>query len=120
MKKILNIFFVTLGVIFFCILILIGYVYATNMYGIKALLNSDVVQQGKTNNGEVVDKNPLIPQAQEKALEAIGIDPLKLPTKITPEMSACFDQKLGTSRTLEIKNGSTPTATEFIKVQGCL
>lgn len=90
------------------------------MYGIKTLFNSDAIQQSKADDKQQADKNPLIPQSQEKALEAIGIDPSKLPTKITPEMSACFDQKLGTSRTLEIKNGSTPTATEFIKVQSCL
>lgn len=90
------------------------------MYGIKTLFSSDAIQQSKADDKQQADKNPLIPQSQEKALEAIGIDPSKLPTKITPEMSACFDQKLGTSRTLEIKNGSTPTATEFIKVQSCL
>lgn len=120
MKKFLNIFFVTLGVIFFLILILVGYAYATNMFGVKTFFTGDASLSDKTNVGQDLDRNPLIPESQEKALEAIGIDPAKLPTKITPEMSACFDQKLGTKRTLEIKNGSTPTAAEFIKVQSCL
>jgi hypothetical protein len=120
MKKFLNIFFVTLGVTFFFILILIGYVYATNMFGIKTLFMSDANLSDKTNAEQSLDRNPLIPESQEKALQAIGVDPAKLPTKITPEMNACFEQKLGATRTLEIKNGSTPTATEFIKVQSCL
>lgn len=120
MKKLLNIFFVTLGVIFFLIIIFAGYVYATNMFGIKSLLNKDAGTSNKAKTNQVLDKNPLISDSQEKALEAIGIDPAKLPTKITPEMSVCFDQKLGTTRTLEIKNGSTPTVTEFMKIQSCI
>jgi hypothetical protein len=35
-------------------------------------------------------------------------------------MSACFDSILGKARTLEIKNGSSPTASEFISVRSCL
>lgn len=120
MKVFIKGFFMTLGVIFFLILLAVGYVFATNTFGIRTLFSkeSKLEQIDAKTNG--IDKNPLISPSQEKALEAIGVNPANLPTKITPEMSVCFDQILGKGRTQEIKNGSTPTAVEFFKVQSCL
>ncbi|MDO8509736.1 MAG: hypothetical protein Q7S24_01180 [bacterium] len=67
-----------------------------------------------------VDKNPLLTPAQEQTLEKIGIDPATLPTKITPTMEACFYDKLGEKRTNEIKNGATPTASDYFVARTCL
>jgi len=120
MTKLLNAFFVFLGAIFLLLLLAIGYIYMTNMFGVRALFSKDTEPSLQTETVQEVDKNPLISPKQEKALEAIGVNPAKLPTVITAEMSICFDGKLGKERTQEIKNGSSPTATEFLKVQSCL
>lgn len=90
------------------------------MYGIRGLFSggSSVGKSNASVSG--VDKNPLLTSSQEKALENIGVNPSALPSKITPEMSACFEAILGKSRTLEIKNGSLPTAAEFFSVRSCL
>ena len=117
MRKILTAFFVSLGVIFFIILFGLGYVYFSDAFGVRSLL-SGASTSNKTT--ESVDKNPLLNATQEKTLEAIGVDPTKLPTAITPEMLACFNIELGTTRTEEIKNGSTPTATDYLKAKSCL
>lgn len=120
MKKFIVTFFVFLGVIFFIIILSLGYIYMTNMYGVRALFSKggDVVTKDGASSTE--NKNPLLNSSQERALEKIGVNPSALPSKITPEMSACFDSILGKARTLEIKNGSSPTASEFISVRSCL
>jgi len=122
MKKFLNGFFVVLGVVFFLVLIALAYIYFTNTFGIKSLLkgNPDSSSTPENVSTDSSDKNPLIPDAQEKALEDIGIDTSTLPTEITPEMLACFDAKLGTARTEEIKNGSPLTAGDYAKAGNCI
>ena len=117
MKFFLINFFVFLGVIFFLILSALGYIYATNMFNVRALFSDGA---GQVETTKTIDKNPLIPQSQEKVLESIGVDPAKLPTKITPAMGECFDRILGKDRTQEIKNGSSPTVAEFLRVESCL
>jgi hypothetical protein len=115
MKKFIIGFFVSLGVIFFLILLALGYLFVTDTFGIKSILigssKSDTIPGG--------DRNPLLSESQEKALSAIGIDPAKLPSAITPEMALCFESKLGKERTEEIKNGSAPGSADFLKAQSC-
>ena len=122
MKKFFTIFFVCLGVIFFLILIALGYIYVSDTFGIRSLLTHGGAPSlsAVSAGGVVVDKNPLLSAPQEKTLEAIGVDPAKLPSRITPEMTACFNTKLGSARTLEIKNGSAPTPADYFAAQECL
>lgn len=122
MKKFLQIFFTTLGVIFFILLAVGVYLYAADPYGIKPIIKSLTGQSATTTpkKGGNTDKNPLLSPTQEKALEKIGIDPAALPSKITPAMEACFYTKLGATRTNEIKNGSEPTARDYFVARSCL
>lgn len=133
--KILNIFFVTLGILFF-ILILIGvYLFTVDPFGIKPLLGnlgispSTVVDMmtGKqttpttaTTSTKTTTKNPLITPEQEKTLQSMGIDTTKLPTEVTPALEECFTQKLGVQRADEIKKGSTITPMDILKAGSCL
>ena len=71
----------------------------------------------KTTEG---NKNPLLTQEQEKALEDYGVDVSKLPTEITPGMQECFYEKVGKERGDELISGSSPTALEVVKIQSCL
>ncbi len=69
---------------------------------------------------EVMDKNPLLSDTQEKALDRLGIDPASIPTEITPEQEQCFEDALGADRVNEIKAGDAPTATDFFKAKSCI
>ncbi len=68
----------------------------------------------------VVNKNPLLTEEQEKALENYGVDVSKLPTEITVGMQECFYEKVGKERGNELIGGSSPTALEIVKIQSCL
>ena len=122
MKKFFNIFFVTLGVIFF-ILILIGtYFYITDPLNLKPVIfgkDSEVTESAREGTSEV-DRHPLLSETQEKTLETFGIDPADIPSEITPEQEACFEAALGSARVEEIKSGDSPTAAEYFKARGCI
>jgi len=122
-KKFLQIFFITLGVIFFLLILGGVYLYVADPYGIKPIIKSFTDQPTPTapqTTNTSADKNPLLSPTQEKALEKIGIDPAALPSTITPAMETCFYEKLGTKRANEIKNGSQPTAADYFAARACL
>ncbi len=122
MKSSLNIFFVSLGAIFFLILIVLGYLFVSDSFGMRTLLTNapSSYSEAAGTTGGTVDKNPLLSAPQERALEAMGMNPAALPSAITPTMIACFEVKLGAERALQIKNGDSPTAKDFLKAQSCL
>ncbi|NUM25066.1 MAG: hypothetical protein HUU49_00405 [Candidatus Buchananbacteria bacterium] len=72
------------------------------------------------NYATTTDKNPLLNEQQEQALEQVGVDPAKLPTQITPELEACFAATLGADRVSAIKSGESPTIIDFFKAQSCI
>ncbi len=116
MKKFLAVFFVTLGVIFFVLILVGAYLFVFDPFNIKPLFfpaRSAVTSAPST-------KNPIINTAQQKALESIGIDPAKIPSKITPEQEFCGVRVLGEARAGEIKSGSAPTASEMFSLKGCI
>jgi hypothetical protein len=43
----------------------------------------------------------------------------KLPTSLTPEQEVCAVAKIDPARVIEIKNGATPTLSEYITVKDC-
>jgi len=117
--KILNIFFVTLGVIFFILLMIGLYLLVADPFDIKPL----IFPAASSTAGAATStpsSNPLISSEQKAALEKLGIDTAKLPSTISPAMETCFTEKLGTTRTNEIKQGSLISAIDLIKVQSCL
>ena len=94
---------------------------------ISSMLNSYLTRNldgytpsASPSTGGVIDKHPLLDAEQEKTLESFGVDVEALPTEITPAMQDCFTEKLGQERILEIINGATPGALDFIKAGGCL
>ena len=122
----------TLGVIFFILILGSIYLYVADPFEIKPLIKllTSSSSQTSTSNTKLdntstptkdtIDKNPLLSPTQEKTLEKIGIDPASLPSSITPEMEKCFYDKLGTKRADEIKNGSEPTASDYFIARSCL
>jgi len=125
--KILNIFFVFLGVVFFIIIIGLSYLWIADPFDIKLIIPSGVSPISAiktiTGNSDVkidnIDKNPLLNEEQEAWLESMGIEPADLPSEITTEMERCFIQKLGEKRANEIIQGDLPNATDFLKANSC-
>ncbi|MDC1205572.1 hypothetical protein N8083_01865 [Candidatus Pacebacteria bacterium] len=130
MKKFLNVFFVTLGVIFFLLMLCAAYFYIADPYNLRPLLfgsgsampevfvETDIVKDSNVDTKE--DGHPLLDEGQEEALENIGIDPRNLPTEITPAQEMCFEDVLGKERVTEIKTGAEPTAIELFRALVCL
>jgi len=122
MKKFLNIFFVSLGVIFFIIILLSIYFYVADPLNLKPLLFGSQVEikSGNTTTGSVTNDHPLLNDSQQAALEKIGIDPTTIPSKFTPKQEACFKTKLGDDRVAEIMAGDSPSLTEFLRAKDCI
>ena len=134
MKKILTYFFVTLGVIFFVLICVLMYIWFADPFNIRPMITMLTADSPSSSVGvnesipatpnavppkPTVDKNPALTNAQEEALESIGINPANLPSTITPEMEACFTTKLGVARVSEIKAGDSPTPIEVFTTREC-
>ena len=129
-------FFVVLGVIFFCLLVAVGYFIVADPYNLRPLIsgmyqNSNIEndettatsQAGarkETTEGESAATNSGISEGQAQALEAVGIDAAAVPTQFTLEQTACFVTVLGQARVDAIVAGATPTPTEFFQAKDCL
>jgi hypothetical protein len=137
MKKFFTVLFVTLGVIFFALLIALAYLWFVDPFELRPLLsayqNEEVKPVGTSESESVAtseadsapvsdtsDKNPNLTPAQEDALEIIGINPSGLPDTITPEQMSCFVRVLGQARVNEIQSGAAPSAIEIFKAKECL
>lgn len=118
MKQFLNIFFVTLGVIFFIIILLGILFFITDPLNLKPMIFSESSSSSNTN--AQADSHPLLNDSQEQALKNFGIDPSSVPSEITAEQEACFTAALGEERVAEIKGGDSPTAADYFKAKGCI
>jgi len=125
--KILNGFFVTLGVVFLILIIISAYILIADPFGLRPIIkalqspaenNLPITNSAQTSGA--IDKNPLLTAEQEKTLESLGVNPAALPTQITPELESCLTEKLGAARAEEIKKGSQPSAADFLKASSCL
>lgn len=122
MKKFLTIFFVTLGVIFFILILGAVYLFVFDPLHLGPILFGSTADiQLQDNNGSAkTDTHPLLSETQEKTLETFGIDPARIPSEITPSQEKCFENKLGKARVEEIKAGDSPTAVEFFTAKECI
>jgi hypothetical protein len=120
MKKLLNAFFVTLGVVFFVIILSGIYFYIADPFNLKPLLYGDESIVIATTTNEKIDTHLPLNESQVKALETFGIDPANIPRQITSMQEACFEEKLGKERVTEIKAGDSPTPAEYLKARDCI
>lgn len=114
MKKVATYLFVSLGVIFFLLILSGIFLYIFDPFQLKSSFGQPASDVNSTS------KNPALSPAQEKALQTIGVDPANVPSSFTPEQEACFVAILGESRVAEIKAGSTPTPAEYFEAKSCL
>jgi hypothetical protein len=126
MKKFFTIFFVSLGVIFFLILLFISYLFIFDPFNIKPLLfnNKETFNTPQNNLNETstttTANKPFLSDAQKKTLSSFGVDPASLPSTITQTQETCFKTKLGEARFAEISSGASPSITEFLNAKSCL
>lgn len=120
MLRFFNYFFSALGVIFFILLGIVGYLYFTSATPlsispaqIKAVIAPDA-------DAPVVDENPYLSEAQENMVKAVGVDPATLPTSLTDAQKACLLTAVGEARAREIIGGASPSMTELFKAKACL
>ncbi len=127
-------FFVVLGIIFFFILLAVGYFIIVDPLNLRPVVTSMYNMQSADDQVDVIvpgDSAPEMPTStatptsnmsdnQAKALEAVGIAPESVPAQFTPAQIQCFTQILGEQRVNEIKAGDTPTPTEFFKAKECV
>lgn len=132
--KLIYRFFVVLGMLFFLILVGLGYFIIVDPLNIRpvvmGLYNSEGVEVGSDANtvtgsvqagSDVPGVNTgIMTDQQEQALQAVGISPEVVPTQFTPEQIECFIGILGEERVNDIKAGDTPTATEFFQAKDCI
>lgn len=141
MKKILTVFFVTLGIIFFALILFGVYFLITDPYDLKPIFfgtgaaesietqsseEEMVPQAGETKENTVDTVGTQssggfeLTAAQKEALASYGIDPNSISTTITAEQEACFVDVLGAPRVAEIRNGAVPSGFEFVRAQSCI
>lgn len=126
MKPFLNQTFISLGVIFFLILVVFAYLFATDAYGIKTMtLDSDLSPAlPNDNTDDATQKNVAggfaLSEAQKQALVGIGLDPSIVPNSVSAEQESCFVGVLGAERVNEIKNGAIPNSLEFVRAKSCI
>ncbi|MDD2807723.1 MAG: hypothetical protein PHW95_04370 [Patescibacteria group bacterium] len=120
--KILNIIFVALGIMFLAMIIILTYLFIADPFGLKPLFYPSAISVN-TNTATTTPtetRNYKISPQQAQALKALGIDPTKLPSTISPKMQQCFINNLGEARTTEIINGAIPTPVDYLKTKSCL
>lgn len=128
MKHFINQIFVTLGVVFFILIIIATYFFIADPYNLKPLVfGSDGAFNLQTADGDVpqneqagADAGFTLSATQKQALVNLGIDPAKVPASLTAGQEQCFVGALGVDRVEEIKNGDVPGPVEFVKAKGCI
>ncbi len=128
--RIINRFFVFLGVIFLIFIVVLIYLFVADPFELKPILkmiNLDVISknlkssdQSATSTETNIDKNPLLNSEQENNLSSFGIDPSALPKEITPEMEKCFRDNLGNEKVDQIIKSGQPDMSDFFKARSCL
>lgn len=128
-------FFVVLGVIFFFILIGVGYFIVADPFHIRPLVMSMYQMQSSQDDTDDTTKTIDSPATQfetttatssslsdnqTNGLEAVGIAPESVPTQFSPEQVACFNRILGQERVNEIKGGDMPTPAEYYMAKECV
>ena len=128
-------FFILLGVIFFFILIGLTYfivvdplnlrplimsMYDTNATPVSVDVPAGEANTSLPNTSTSESGTPAVSRPQAQALEAIGINTDAVPTKFTPEQTACFVNILGQARVDAIVSGVVPTPSEFYQAKECL
>lgn len=136
MKAILTKIFVTLGVIFTLLLIVVAYFFIADPYnlrpilfgaggGVQTSLSSEVASDalgdaGASTTTPLAGTGFTLSSPQRQALIEMGIDPSSVPTQVSVQQETCFVEMLGADRVKEIKAGAVPNGIELLKAKSCI
>ena len=90
---------------------------------IASRVGLNVVNLSAILSGKKIESNydhPLLSQSQEELLKSFGVDPASLPTTIPSNLEQCAVDAIGADRVNQIKAGSTPSLSDYLKTQHCL
>lgn len=118
MRIILTYFFVTLGVIFFAIILFLVYAWHANVWGVQNFV-SFVQSEPLPMEPAGESGGSGASTEQQSALEEYGLDESTF-TNLSDEQEACFTENLGEDRVAEILDGAMPTLTEITTGAECL
>ncbi len=131
MKEYFKFLFITLGVIFFGILVYGAYFAYSNDINPVTLFSAASMPaspRAEENGTQATDATGAtgatgaqtnLSASQEAALRAVGIDPAVL-TSLSETQKTCIYAAVGQERAAEIIGGATPTVVEIFKAKGCL
>ena len=121
LKTIWN-FFAVIGFLTVILIAVLTYIVWNNpvFYSIAASFITPTVMTSDETQEEIVEDRALFSADQQEALQGIGIDPQVIPEEITPQMQACFIEKLGEERVTEIIAGAQPTLFEIVQAIPCI
>ena len=91
--KILKFIFITLGIIFFVLIVAIVAFFIVDPFNLRSFIPD---------------------------LKTAGINIKNLPEKLTPVTIDCFTKTLGEKRTEEIAKGDAPNLSDVLKAKDCL
>ena len=120
--KVLNVFFVTVGVISTILIVSGLFMYWMWMGSVDGKFGDRMMEVGNVDNTTTQAENfdhPLLSPAQERAAASVGIDVSAIPTAITREQTKCSIEALGEERVKAIEAGDAPTAFEILKARHC-
>ncbi len=118
-----------IGAGMFCVLLVVlGFIlgrleFATPLDGAIQSVSEQIKSADTVNSDTVTVKNentatsPALTDQQKAIAESFGIDPDTV--TITPAMIACAEQKVGSARLAEIKDGATPSFLEGAALLTC-
>lgn len=115
MRTTITYFFVTLGVIFFVLILSGAYFWYTDVWGVRTFVSLMQAEPPATTQETSVDATT----QQRERLESFGLDP-NIMDSLTAEDEDCFAAAIGADRVAEIKAGAIPTMSEFAASADCL
>lgn len=122
MFALIRYFFLTLGFIFFVILVAVGYIWFANVWNVQTIFmavtqDSAIVGAEVPESDEHSDGSPSV--EQQKAMEDFGIS-ADFFRELGEEERMCLTELLGDSRVEEIRDGAMPTPVEIARGSSCL
>ncbi len=108
-------FFTLLGVIFFIIMTLIGYVWLTDWWGVRSIVES-LSESSQKETGDYIHTIP-----SSSTLEELETKLKTGEMTLTESQLECLREKLGNERVIEIyETGQEPTTREVMIGLTCL
>ena len=118
MKIFLKIILILIIVILVLVIVFGLYIFFKNPLGLKGVIQSKIAPNSMEMNESY--NHPLLNATQEKQLRDIGIDPVNIPTQITPEQQECLESKFSQEKINAILRGENPSALDVLKAMPCL